>query len=286
MTKYQLVQCFTLWAVIGCVSLAIGGEKTKNLKPMSDSDGQWTLQSDYSDEFNHPKLDLTKWDNDPRDWGVWSWEPENSWTANGNLHLRMQYKKHTRASKILFYTSGIIKSRAAPIKYGYFEARLKGAPRFPGVCPAFWVYRSYKNDSWTEIDFVELTEISHKVRRIDTNLHAFHHPKLFNGERRMPGNHHIERRHWDAPWDPREGFHVYGCEWNEHQINWYIDGKLVNQAENKYWDRPLDVVMSFGVRDPLKNKPSEEGFPTTFQVDYIRVWKMLSPNKPNAGDGK
>jgi len=80
---------------------------------------------------------------------------------------------------------GIIKSKAKPITYGYFEARLKAAPRFPGVAPAFWIYGSDK-DSWTEIDFIELTEVLGNVKRIDTNLHAFQHPKLFNGEKRMP----------------------------------------------------------------------------------------------------
>jgi beta-glucanase (GH16 family) len=190
----------------------------------------------------------------------------------------MQHKKHTCGNKTLFYTSGIIKSKAKPIKYGYFEARIKAAPLFPGVCPAFWVYRS-ENDKWTEIDFVELTEVSRNVRRIDTNLHAFQHPDLYNGERRNPGKHHCERRHWDAPWDPRNDFHVYGCEWDEKRIRWYIDGKVVNEAKNKYWDQPLDVVLSFGVRSPLNRTPSSKGFPTIFEVDYVRVWKKDTPNQ-------
>ena len=64
----------------------------------------------------------------------------------------MEYNEHEQAGKKLHYKSGIIKSRAAPIKYGYFEARIKAAPRQPGVCPAFWVYRR-EPEKWTEIDF-------------------------------------------------------------------------------------------------------------------------------------
>jgi len=197
----------------------------------------------------------------------------------------MQYHKHKRDGKDLFYTSGIIKLKADPIKFGYFETRIKAAPRFPGVCPAFWVYRIDDN-TWTEIDFVELTEAAGNTGRIYTNLHVFQHPDLFDGKRKQPPKHHVERRHWDAPWDPRDDFHVYGCEWDEKRIKWYINGKLVNQADNRYWKQPLDMVLSFGVRHPLRRKPSGEGFPTTFQVDYIRVWKKTASNKTDTGDGK
>ena len=37
------------------------------------------------------------------------------------------------------YTSGMLKSYATGT-CGYYEARIKGAPLFPGVCPAFWLY--------------------------------------------------------------------------------------------------------------------------------------------------
>jgi len=191
--------------------------------------------------------------------------------------LRMQYHKHKRGTKTLFYTSGIIKSRATPIKYGYFEARIKAAQRFPGVCPAFWVYRNEKN-LWTEIDFVELTEQRKNVKLIDTNTHVFKHPKL-------PGSKEVhEHRSWQAPWDPRDDFHAYGCEWDDKEIKWYVDGKLVATRKNDYWHQPLDVVLSFGVRSPLKEMPSDKEFPTVCQVDYVRVWKKAAPNKPDAGD--
>lgn len=247
-------------------------------QPLSASDGQWVLQSEYSDEFNEKSLDSKKWDNDAKDWGVWSWEPENAWVEDGRFHLRMQYQEHERGGKKLFYKSGIIKSKATPIRYGYFEARIKAAPRYPGVCPAFWAYRGEKN-LWTEIDFVELTQRK-SVKLIDTNTHVFLHPKLPIGKRLR------ERHTWEAPWDSRDAFHVYGCEWNATDIKWYVDGKLVNTRKNEYWHQTLDVVLSFGVRHPLRSEPSDKDFPTEFQVDYVRVWKKNTPNKPEAGDDK
>jgi len=98
----------------------------------------WVRDERFSDEFNGAAVDTKKWDNNPNDWGVWSWEPENAYLKDGNLRIRMQYAPHQRGGQQLFYKSGISKSREA-IQYGYFEARIKGCSRFPGVCPAFWV---------------------------------------------------------------------------------------------------------------------------------------------------
>lgn len=249
-----------------------------NPQPTSDPDGQWVLQSDHSDEFSGPKLDLTKWNSDVGDWGDWSWEPEHAWVQDGNLHLRMQYQEHMRDGRTLFYTSGIVKSRAAPIRYGYFEARIRAAPRFPGVSPAFWLYRD-EDEMWTEIDFVEITEHLDNCRLIDTNTHVFKHPHLHKGQTVH------EVRTWESPWDPRDAFHVYGCRWNATEITWYIDGKRVATRRNDYWHQPLDVVLSFGVRDPLHAEPSREGFPTTFEVDYVRVWTQAGTNGPAAVPG-
>lgn len=273
-----LMRLAIIFTCTSCALLCVEGVEG-NPVPASDSQGRWTLLSDYSDEFNDKQLDLAKWDNDVHDWGVWSWEPENVWVKDGYLHLNIQHHQHERVKQTLFYTSGIIKSRAAPIIYGYFEARIKAAPRYPGVCPAFWVFRN-ENGIWTEIDFVELTQNRKSVKIVDMFSHVFKHPKL-QKDKQIHGG-----RSWKTSWDPRDDFHVYGCEWNDKEIRWYIDGKLVASRENEYWHQPLDVLISFGVRSPLKSKPSKKGFPTTFEVDYVRVWKKVAPNKPDAGDGK
>ena len=261
--------------LLACCGLAAGcgGAARISPQPASAVGQQWVLQDELSDEFNGQALDLKKWDNDVADWGVWSWEPENVWIENGLLKLRMHYKVHERQGQKLFYTSGIIKSKAPPIKYGCFEARIKAAPLYPGVCPAFWAYRTEK-DLWTEIDFVELTERSRSVRLIDTHSPVFRHPKLAAGTRLL------EPRTWEAPWDPRDAFHVYGCEWDEAEIKWFIDGQQVASRKNEFWHQPLDVVVSLGVRSPLKEHPSPEGFPTAFEVDYVRVWKVKGADNP------
>jgi beta-glucanase (GH16 family) len=258
-----VVWIFLLYA--GSSAAGHGQAGAAEAKPLYSLNTAWKLQTQYSDEFDDGELDHAKWDNDVPDWGVWSWEPGNVWVDNGRLNLRMEYGEHRRGAWTLYYKSGIVKSRAPPVRYGYFEARIKAANRYPGVAPAFWAYRQ-DADEWTEIDFVELTQRRRDVKIIDTNVHVFKQAK-FTGMLPLQ-----EERSWMASWDPRDDFHVYGCEWDRDEIRWYVDGQPVQSRHNDFWHQALDVVISFGVRGDLKKQASAEGFPTVFQVDYVRVW--------------
>lgn len=242
--------------------------------PLAASTLGWIHEPAYSDEFDGQALDQNKWNNKIGSWKNWTWRPENVAVADGHLAISMAYEPHQRDGQDIFYTSGIVMHRQ-PILYGYFEARIKGASLYPGVCPAFWAWHKEK-DKWTEIDFVEMTEHPLGPRILETNTHLFRHPALPNGK---PLH---ESRIYRADWDPRDDFHVYGSEWDDKQIRWYVDGKLVASRVNDYWHQPLDLTLSLGLRPPLSTTPSSVGLPTTFLVDYIRVWKKSPvPNKHN-----
>jgi beta-glucanase (GH16 family) len=235
-------------------------------------EGTWVYCKEHSDDFSGNVLNKDKWDNDVRDWGKWSWEPQNAFVRGGFLHLEMQYHKHVRGSKTLYYTSGIVKSKEPPVLYGFFEARVKGAPRHPGVAPAFWAFKKTKN-LWTEIDFFELTQRLYSPKTISLNTHVFRHPS-------NPGGAHLKfEQAWTPEWKSWEGFHTYGVGWNKSEIRWYIDGRLVATRENRYWHQALDVVISLGLRRPLLKKPETTGFPTEMLVDYVRVWKKRAGGK-------
>ncbi len=245
------------------------------LQPLSDPDGRWVLLNEYSDEFNGNKLDTVRWNHRVRPWGLWTWRPENVTVSDSMLLLTMRYQPHQRKKKKLFYTSGAIKSKLPALLYGYFEARIKAAPRYPGVCSAFWISHRSK-EKWTEIDFVELKQNPRHANQIDFYTHVFYHPELKQKKPLRKG------QSWIAPWDPSADFHVYGCQWTESDIRWYVDGKMVAIKKNIYWHQPLDVILSMGLRRPLKKHPSPQGFPTQMLVDYIRVWKAPKKNTPSS----
>lgn len=189
------------------------------------------------------------------------------------------------------------------ITYGYFEARIKGCSRYPGACPSFWLYsigpqnRYQASDgetvAYSEIDIVELqqcefdfeTKKHFPVTRIDCNLHTV---LMKDGNRiwsRPNNNPELCKTHFDAPWDPREEYHVYAVKNTREEIVWYIDGKEVGRKPNLYWHLPMHITLSLGLRypfvtyandqmAPVPNETTADGFPTHMSVDYVRVWRL------------
>lgn len=258
--------------------------------------GTWQLLADVSDEFDAQAIDPQKWNNNPGSWGAWSWDQTNTLQKDGKLHLRMVHEPHTRDGTRLFYKSGIVRSHHQ-MTYGYYEARIKACPLFPGACPSFWTYsdgRRYSGEvRYCEIDFVELlmNELDHATGErnpanfIDMNLHLRLADAAGDVSWLRPNSHpELCASHWTAPWDPRDDFHVYGCNVTRETITWYIDGQQVAQKPNKHWHLPMNVTLSLGLRHPhigwvgqdMKPVPqaaTPEGFPTSMQVDYVRVWQ-------------
>lgn len=103
--------------------------------------------------------------------------------------------------------------------------------------------------------------------------------RIISGARVIGGSALVVLGGEPAPWDPGDDFHVFGCCWSEKEIKWYVDGRLVKTRPNEYWHQPLDLTLSLGVREPLKDAPSATRFPTVFQVDYGRVWQAVNANE-------
>ena len=265
-------------------------------KPVGQS-GAWQLKGAVSDEFNAGEVDARKWNTAPPSWGPWSWDAKNAFQKDGKLVLQMTHEPHTRKNNPpLFYKSGILRSKMQRT-YGFYEVRMKGCSLFPGACPAFWIYSDGKATTgevrYCEIDFVELqmnelnreTKVRDSVHEIDMNLHLRLADKDGNVRWVRPGTDPaLCKNAWTAPWDPREDFHVYGCDVTPENIVWYIDGKEVARKPNKYWHQPMNLTLSLGLRAPhigwigqeMKPQPSaatSEGFPTSMEVDYVRVWE-------------
>lgn len=246
-------------------------------------DGHWLIQDDLSDEFNASLLNDQKWDNDVGDWGPWSWEPYNAYVQDSLLHVRMEYNEHQRGGVDLYYKSGIVRSRTTA-QYGYFEASIKGCSQFPGASPAFWMKGNVGRE-YSEIDFIEIQQSpDNGVKRIDMNLHARVVDSDGNENEYRPNSAPELCKHfWEAPWDPRDTFHIYACESRPDSIFWIIDGVVRAKEINKYWHLPQYVMLSMGLRPPhvkwidgdrfpVPEEATQNGFPTEMLVDYIRVW--------------
>ncbi|AWB65294.1 glycoside hydrolase family 16 [Saccharobesus litoralis] len=272
----------------------------------------WQLISSLSDEFNASSINHSKWGTDIGDWGPWSWEPSNTKQADGKLKITMQYAPHTtkrrassgdRVDVDLFYTSGIARTKGK-LTYGYYEARIKGIHTFPAASPAFWTYSvGQGNDGmaegtikYSEVDVIEMQqgEWSNATKSyngsdvLDMNLHT---RVVENGKIiwKRPGKYpELTKNEVHVKFDPKDDFHIYGAEVTPETITWYLDGEQVAQKPNVYWHLPMHVTLSLGLRRPhvtynncphgfdrcaVASEATAIGFPTTMEVDWVRVYK-------------
>ncbi|EMI44072.1 kappa-carrageenase [Rhodopirellula sp. SWK7] len=264
-----------------------------------DPSKSWTLVETFSDEFNSGRIDRRKWITDMRPWGERAWSSDNLSQRDGKLFIKARYEPHTHRGNRYFYKLGILQSQRKTT-YGYFEARIKGCSRFPGLCPAFWLYSNgrdknpkYPKVTYSEIDIVEMLQAGwdsdlkrpNEVNRIDCNLHTRVINELGKEEWIRPQHLPDVCEHaWDAPWDPRDDYHVYACENTPERITWYIDGEKVAEEDNLYWHLPMSVTLTMELRPPLiawagvdgrapvPDASTPEGFPTEMSVDYVRCW--------------
>lgn len=214
----------------------------------------------------------------------------------------------------LFYKSGIIRSKNAQI-FGYYEARIKGVATFPGSSPAFWIYsiddevkaaglqgKAEGDTTYSEIDVVEMEQAEDQspterdpVNALDMNLHK---RVIEDGKEtweRPKANPALQRNKILASFDPREAFHTYGAMVTRDAITWYLDGREVASKPNTSWNElPMHVTLSLGLRYPnvtysgcpgqlawcpVPETATGEGYPTTMQVDWVRVYEK----KPGTG---
>ncbi|WP_452228504.1 MULTISPECIES: family 16 glycosylhydrolase [unclassified Lacinutrix] len=286
--------------------------ETKSYQPTSASQtaNNWKLVNNLSDEFNTTEINWDKWFKTkslPNTTG-WKWDnTKNIKLNNGVAELIMQHNENNVSDGGTYFKSGILKSKET-FTTGYVEARIKGAIidvlgpiNGYGVCPSLWLYSDFDRTVeegktvYCEIDIVELQQFDwHKghqddIRDSDHNLHLV---KKQNGKDvwfRPKKHPETQLNKYRLKDDPSKNYHIYGCEVNEKEIIWYVDGVKIASKPNTDWYRPMNVTASLGLRrpfvkfsnnanravDPLEDEEAKkqlQGMPTTMYVDYIRVW--------------
>jgi len=157
-------------------------------------------------------------------------------------------------------------------KHGWFEIRCK-CPRGEGLLSAFWLHqhdptkqeytpegqRKKIGDGVVEIDIIEQQGrfITDESTTVDLNVHftkgAHHRPKL------------------DI--DISKDFHVWAMAWQEGQVDWYLDGKVVETYKGPTPQEKMFILMAlFQYSGWIGNVDPNLAYPRDFEVDYVRVY--------------
>jgi beta-glucanase (GH16 family) len=266
------------WVRIGLLG-PIPARVTDTL-PLSDqaNEAGWQKYEIMSDEFDGTKLDPNKWYPTNPNWlgrRPAFFYPGNVSVRDGKLHLTMRKQEVPEMPKdkgYHTYTSAAVQSKSK-VKYGYFE--IKCRPMKSNGSSSFWFYDNTP-DNWTEIDVFEIGGGAPGFEsKYNMNLHVFKTP--------TQKKHWSVHGEWIAPFKLADDYHVYGLEWDPDRIEWYVDGVLVRWVENTNWHQALTLNFDSETMPEWFGLPRNEDLPSTYSIDYVRVWKRKVSEAGPAG---
>jgi hypothetical protein len=231
----------------------------------------------FDDEFNANSIDTSKWNlGNVNTWGTQQLNDElecyqaaNSTESGGNLLLTAK-KESVRCSvpsMTTSYSSGAVNTQAKFSQlYGYFEIRAL-MPLGQGLWPAFWLVPN--NGQWPpEIDIFEF------ISNDPLDYQTIHWGT-------SDATHQESDGMFTVP-DRSQNWNVYGLSWTPTSVTWYVNG----QATMRYTksanisNTPMFVILNMAVGGSWPGSPnSSTKFPSTMQVDYLRVWQCNDLSK-------
>jgi beta-glucanase (GH16 family) len=201
--------------------------------------------------------------------------PQNIKVEDGMLKITALKESYMGSS----YTSARILTKGKfEQKYGRIEARIK-MPWGKGLWPAFWMLGANSESvSWPQCGEIDIMEyLGNNPTSVFGTLHGPDHlgstdPKPYDIF--VTKTYTLQNNRFDTD------FHVFGIEWGENYINYYVDNVLYNQITpfnyTGVWvfNQPFYIILNLAVGGKLPGSPnSETVFPQTMLVDYVRVYQ-------------
>jgi beta-glucanase (GH16 family) len=227
------------------------------------------------------------------------YRPENAIVQNGYLIITAKSESFGGVN----FTSARLKTRNKfEQKYGRFEARIK-LPLGKGMFPAFWmlgnnycespafdaagtVICDSKNPSfeagnilWPQCGEIDIMEyLGNKPTEVFGTIHG----PGFAGDKSISKKYNLTNDRFDTD------FHIFGIEWTENYINWYVDDVLYSQitrdkvekAGGKWvFDNSFFMLLNLAVGGNLPGSPdTNTTLPQRMLVDYVRVYGYVLVN--------
>ena len=198
-----------------------------------------------------------------------NWIPQNGaensiLSSRWRENLRIRYgklilsnKKENRGGKE--WTSANLISKRK-FQYGYFECRMR-ISRASGINNSFWFscYEQSNDKPAFEIDAVE----GHYPNIVNCGIHNW--GTLVNKNHSSIGEQYV------SDVDLAKRYHIYGLYWDENELRFYFDGKLIWSHRNEYCFGYAHILLSTAVLG-WAGEITEAIDGTDMRVDYVRVW--------------
>ena len=188
--------------------------------------------------------------------------PENIVIEDGVLKITAQAEIFSGSN----YTSSRIQTyQKFEFQYGKVEARAK-LPTGGGTWPAIWMLGAdFETNIWPAAGEIDIME--HVGNMQDQIFGTTHDPNNFAGNGRS-----VETTVTGASDD----FHVYGIEWTESEIRFFVDGveygTLANRSDLPF-NKDFFLIMNVAMGGTFGGAIDAGFTASTMEVDYIRVYQ-------------
>jgi len=255
------------------------GEKTLKVGVAADSRyysaGEQLL---WADEFVGTSLDLSKWN---YDLGTGKWgnnelenytnQPANSHLEDGKLFITAI--KEDDRMEVGSYTSARLTTQGkVEFHRGRVEARAK-MPTGRGTWAAIWMFGRHAAPSYSELDILEYVGCDKNI--IYTTVHTT--ATLSEWVPKSTASLTIS--------DVESEFHVYGMNWEDDRIQFYLDSpdnvylefEKPTQSGADYWpfDKDEYLILNLAVGGDWGGMRGIDNsiWPQSMEVDYVRVFQ-------------
>jgi beta-glucanase (GH16 family) len=235
----------------------------------------------WSDEFDGPRLDYTRWEIEVNAFGggnqelqLYTDRSENVRVENGHLIIEARHDHPSILGTSREFSSGRIRSkRRGDWTFGRFEVRAK-LPGGQGVWPAIWMMPSDDlYGTWAASGEIDIMEFKGQEPNVVWGTLHYGGP--------WPKNVHSGST-WKLPTGNfTDDFHTFALEWEPGAIRWYVDDTLW-QTQTKWestggpypapFDKPMHLILNIAVGGGFVGPVGASTmFPAQLQVDAVRV---------------
>jgi len=271
----------------------------------------------WSDEFDEPNLDLSKWDFELNCWGGGNSEkqcyvkdPTTLWIDDGLLRIHPVYYSDNYNGSMEGCTNNMEDSCtwSQPVtsarirtlysrswKFGKFEFRAK-LPVGDFLWPAIWMLPTDNvYGSWAASGEIDIVEFRSQEPNVLWN--TLHHGGAW------PNNTHTGTGPVPYSKNFTEDFHVFTLEWTPEYMSWLVDDEEIYELSlNRSWysgkgpdpytgplqpfDQDFHIIMNLAIAGNffLPEYPTfdpaiaHQTWKTDFIIDYVRVYQIQGPN--------
>lgn len=209
------------------------------------------------------------------------YQEENAFVEDGQLHIVAKREKHGEYD----YTSARIRTAGKfAFTYGKVEAKI-ALPGGKGMWPAFWMLpEEFKYGGWPDSGEIDIMEAN--GGSLYGTSAALHYSRTQGVDTYDFGYHSLNVREGITITD----FHIYGLEWEEEEIRFYVDDDEVLKVPMRGWssgtvdkeinprapfDRDFHFLLNVAVGGNYVNnvEPDLDFTQSEMLVDYIRVYQ-------------